>query len=262
MVKIPSRRLPSPNITFSEIQILGPFNSGTGLMYHFKHALYPIYSRYNRVFWKHSIPPHYFWEKGCYWENTEKIPIDKILETTLFICMLRLPYYWILSTCDTNFNLIKFDISNESFSEKIRAKLEFRGNYYDNIVQLWNSYYRGYQNHLPEDKTIFVKLEDLVQDPMKIISILNGYLELFPHVDIRKIIEDISNKPCRIIDKKPCTYGKFAKKKYTIANVSKKIDERDLQFINQNLDSKLMEYFDYPFVRWDASAKSSEVLIS
>ncbi len=229
---------------FEALQILGPYHSGTCLLFNYQRALYEVHTAYHYCCWKHSLPPTYQDPPT----SRDSHPInEKTLRETLFVCMVRLPYFWILSTLRETYGAIAFEDPGDNFGTRLRSPIRWGDETFGNIVEFWNAYYRAYQTHLaPRAPVQYVRLEDLVQTPQRVIETLDQHLERKPTVDIQATIDDIANRPAKVHGR-PCVYGERARREYVPENVPKLFEVSDLRFINRNLDAELMHRFHYAF---------------
>jgi hypothetical protein len=227
--------------------VMGPFNSGTTLMFRYQRRLYDVIGEAHDAFWKHSMPPDYESTKFTRWETGTKMPVRQIMSDTLFICMVRLPYFWLASTSRSPYG-IGFTGRHKSFSHKIRCPVTLRNRRYSNLVTFWNHYYSRVHEHIETKGQLrYVRLDHLVNHPERTLEDLKSLMDPKPGVSMDEVIEQISNRP----SKKHNSYGREAKEKYRIENVAKMISGQDLDFINSQLDAGLMKKFGFPFV-WTA----------
>jgi len=237
-----------PAKPFEKLQVLGPFNSGTRLMFNYQQAQFEAEADYHTCFWKHSIPPRY---REAVDRRTEQIltPSDELFESTLFICMLRLPYFWLLATLRKSYREMRFRDAGIDVGSRLRSPVEFEGRTYPNLTCLWNAYYRAYLEHLVGRRASvrFVRLEDLVQRPQGVLLGLRDFLRPRPGADLEETIRMISNKPAKIHGG-PCVYGDEAERLYVPENVPRYLSWADIEYIDQHLDHGLMEAFGYPLL--------------
>jgi len=232
---------------FERLQILGPFHSGTTLLFNYQRQLLRVPCRYHWAFWKHSVPPDWGWERGTYWPHGGPVPIEEIFATTLFVCMVRLPYFWLRSCCRTPYNL-RFLDGGADFSARLRSRVRLHATRCASPVELWNVYYRRYLEQLPPESTYFVRLEDLVADPASVVDRLARLVPRREVADPAAVIERIRSAPSKRIAGEPCVHGREAERRYRLENVPRVIDPADLELINRQLDPALLERFGYPRV--------------
>lgn len=235
-----------PPDTVTTVQVLGPYNSGTCLMFNYPHRLTAARTRYHLLWWKHSLPPVYAWADGCLWDKADGGPPEGLLRTTLVVCMVRSPYFWLLSTARHNYE-IRFEDGAETFSERLRSPVHFGRRRYDNLTAVWNEYYRAYRTHLEPTGAAFVRLEDLVEAPMTIVNALGHHLEILSSPRLEAEVARIAATPAKV-HQGPCVAGEQARQRYRVDNVPRLISADDLALINEQIDHALLAAFGYPIV--------------
>ena len=223
---------------FEHCQVLGPFSSGTTLMYSYVHRLFQNFNLDRFRYWKHSIPPRYL---GNFSGQFVEIPTAEFAGV-LFVCMVRSPYFWLTATTRRHYNF-RFHVRSFDMGHRLRSPVYLRDRLFTNLVEVWNSYYRSYALHLePLGNVIYVRLEDLVRNPRDAIRLLETKLERRPGSDEEAFIDSVSTKP-----RKPDNaYGETWEEKNRLEFVTRTLRHAVLSFINQQLDPKLMEKFSYP----------------
>jgi len=244
-----ARRDPaSPDVGgFAQVQIVGPFHSGTCLVFLYLQALFDVHVRYHTLFWKHSLLPRF---RGLSDNRTCDIaaPPPDVFDWTLFLCMVRLPYFWVLSTLRQPYGIALVDDNAGDASAALRSAIRFEDRIFANHVQLWNAYYRAYHEHLvPHAAVKFVRLEDLVQTPENVLGDLGRCLRRRKDADLDSAIAEISNRPAKVHGG-PCVYGEEARREYVPERVPNRFPPHDIEFINGQLDPELMRRFAYPFI--------------
>ncbi len=225
-----------------QCQVMGPFNSGTSLMESYVARLFQ--QRGERVFryWKHSLPPSYF-----HYPRQSGPPIavdlsDSLFDGVLFICMVRSPYFWSRSTCIRGYNL-SFNVRTLDFGARLRSSVVLRGNQrYSNIVQLWNHYYRAYAECLEiRGDVVYVRLEDLVENPQGTLRSLEEHLPRRAGSDLELVISKLFGEPM----KKTNSAGLGWLEINTPEHLARALSSRDRDFITSQLDPSLMRKFGY-----------------
>ena len=245
----------------AEVQVLGPYNSGTNLMFAYQRKLFEIHHGVHRVFGKHSLPPRYQWGgPGCLWSPGSPMPMGKIRKQALFVCMVRRPYFWLLSTCKRSYG-ITFLGGGRSFGDRIRCRVRFQDVRYSCLAELWNRYYRAYEEHLEPHRTVYVRLEDLVENPGAILDGLNPYLEPRSDVEIDSLISEVADSPAKSHGGN-CVHGEDAKMEYQSKMVARRILRVDLDCINEQLDWRLMRKFGYEREDGDSTPLRHDIEIS
>jgi hypothetical protein len=235
-------------VSFERIQILGPFNSGTCLVFQYVRALFHVRVQYHTFVWKHSLPPRYRARPASGEKALPFEPPQEVFEGTLFLCMVRLPYFWILSTLRQPYGTLGLRGMGDA-SAALRSPIRFEGRTFANIAALWNAYYDAYREHVvPRAAVEFVRLEDLVQAPERTLQGLGRHLRRREGVDLRRTIAEISNRPAKRDAGRPCVYGEEARREYVPERVPGRFAAHDLDFLNRQLDPELMRAFGYPFV--------------
>jgi|GEM_PF-4254250 len=219
---------------------MGPFNTGTVLMSSFVRRLYTNDQNRHFQYWKHSVPPRFLQN------SDEKTPMDgstRAFPGVLFLCMIRSPYFWLTATCRRQYN-VQFHVKFFDLSERLRSPVYLKGELFNNIVQLWNSYYRRYALYLEEHNSVtYVRLEDLVRNPSETLRLLDSKLERKPGSDEQACIAFISRAPSKADN----AYGEIWEEKNRLEFALKAIRADDLSFINQQLDPLLMKKFAYSY---------------
>jgi hypothetical protein len=235
-------------LPFEQVQILGPFHSGTCLVFNYLQTLFHARVAYHTLCWKHSLPPEFRrMERGNVRESFA--PPEEALDRTLFVCMVRLPYFWLSSMLREPHHVALTASRDADEGTRLRSGLRLLGRSLPNLPSLWNAYYRGYLEHLaPRAALEWVRLEDLVQRPEEVLTRLGGRLRRREEVDVREAIDEISSRPAKIHGGRPCVHGEAARREYVPERVPLRFTGYDLAFVNGQLDPALMRRFDYPFV--------------
>jgi hypothetical protein len=249
-----------PPDAITAVQVLGPYNSGTCLMFNYSHHLTTARTRYHLLGWKHSLPPLYAWHDGCLWSEADGGPPEELLRATLVVCMVRCPYFWLLSTAQRSYQ-IRFEDGATTFSERLRCPVYFSGRQYDNLTAVWNAYYRAYLTHLEPAGAAFVRLEDLVEAPMTIVRALGQHLKLLSSPRLEEEVTRIAATPAKI-HQGPCVHGEQARQRYRVDNIQRLISSVDLALIREQIDHTLMAALGYPIVRPTPSAEYGPPAIS
>ncbi len=226
---------------FRHFQVLGPYNSGTSLMERYLNQLFraPVSSRL--WFWKHSVLPNLHVNELD--PDLGQLCVRHILAPadTLFVCMVRLPYFWLLTTLRRRYGMVLKN-TNVDFSCRLRSPVHIKRESFDNPVQLWNHYYHRYIEHLESSNQVcFMRLEDLALSPGKVLKGLETVLRRKPGTDLHEKISQISTVP----SKDGNAFGEAWKEKYRLDNVTRLIGSADLEFINNQLDEDLLRKFNY-----------------
>jgi len=211
-------------------QVIGPFNSGTTLMYYYG-------SRYLNC--KHDI---YFWKHLIIDSSNEK-KISEDIKNENFIAMIRHPYFWI-NSCKLNGYSLK---RPKGLFNEISLISSINGNTYKqdfkNIIELWNSYYINYEKYF---KNLFVvKLEDLTNKPKEVLE------KIYNNMGIHRIKPFIFRG---IIDRslkigkghKPSNVSRnVSNSLYNIENIKYFYSRNSIDYINNNLNIQLINKYNY-----------------
>lgn len=231
-------------VPFKYCQVLGPFNTGTNLMSRYLNRLYFHAAPVDGKVWKHSVLPRFLNLQGGAGQPDIDLRDELASVPTLYICMVRLPYFWLLSTLRRKYSL-QLRTREIDLAARLRSQVRLRGQVFANPVQLWNQYYRQYERHRGlNSQFVYVRLEDLVLQPEQTLNNLQDVLKRKPGADIRKVIRGVSSVPSVAGN----TYGTEWKEKYRVANINRMIASTDLGFINSQLDLDLLKSFNYPQV--------------
>jgi hypothetical protein len=204
------------------------------------HRLFCEYSPNQFGYWKHSIPPHF--RRNADSKTIEKDP-GRDLADIFFVCMVRSPFFWLPANCRRPYEF-KFRVSSLDIGERLRSPVALKGREFPNLVQAWNSYYQSYADYLePMGNVIYIRLEDLVRHPHDVVRLLESRLQRRPGSNTQSVIDTLSGVPC----KPDNSFGDDWEQKNRMNTVRRTQRQVDLSFIDQQLDPKLMEKFDYPY---------------
>ena len=237
-----------PPAAVTAVQVLGPFNSGTCLMFNYCHQLTAARTQYHLLEWKHSLPPAYTWDEDCPWDEEDGGPPDELLRATLVVIMVRSPYFWARSTARQGYHL-RFEDGAVTFSERLRSPVFFGDRRYDSLVAVWNAYYRAYRTHREPTSAAFVRLEDLVEHPMEIVRGLGHHLDLVSSPRLEQEVAQIAATPAKAHVQGPCVDRDQARRLYRFDGIERLISPADLTLMGEQLDPDLMADFGYPIVR-------------
>jgi hypothetical protein len=217
------------NKKWAEVQILGPFNTGTNLLHQIISRAYdtkigPIGST---IIWKHTI--------------IDNIVVRNKIKNVLKIVMVRDPYFWLRSLEKKRYTLESKSRNPNDINQLLVKPCKLRTHKFSNCVQLWNYYYKNYLNLLSKDRTLYISYEQLIFEPEKVINVLSEYIQLKPTYEMKDIITIMrqpSNKRAKN-HKDAVAYNKNS-------NNRKNVYDPSIQtFIQKNLDKELMKIFGY-----------------
>tara|TARA_R100001163_G_C5065074_1_gene202883 strand:- start:1788 stop:2486 length:699 start_codon:yes stop_codon:yes gene_type:complete len=216
---------------FNKVQILGPFTTGTNLLYNIINVGYEtnICMKGCTYIWKHTI---------C-----DKPEIIKNLsDNVLKIVMVRDPYFWLQSLKEKKLYTLETDVKNKSDVNSIVTRpCKLRGHTFESPVHLWNYYYKTYLEYLPKESTIWISYEKFLFEPRKIIGALSRHLKMKSEFDNSKIIKIIS-KPSNKRSKGREEALNFNK---NLNNRKRIFNNKTLNYIESHLDKKLLNLFYY-----------------
>jgi len=227
-----------------EVQVLGPFNSGTCLMFNYIHRLFRVHTTYNRRFWKHSLPPEY--RRFSPQNLLLSFPADAAtFANTTFIVMVRNPYFWLASTARRPY-LLRFPRGVETAERRLASTVCFFGREFGHLVDVWSAYYRAYRHELTRRaEVIYVRLEDLVEDPHGQLNRLRQRLPGRCDVDWNAIVRTTFEQPAKAHGE-PCTGGDEARRIYQAHRISETLGDDTLASVRSRIDEDLMRHFGYP----------------
>ncbi len=239
--------LPALRRNTLEAQVLGPFNSGTNLMFVYHRNLFAVPIRFHTFFWKHSLPPDFLPAPKSRLTPELDVPIGRLMKAARFVCMVRSPYFWIHSTLKHPYTL-RFLDRRSTRLDSLTSRIEFHGDVHANLSVLRNAYYRAYLEELPALRTRFVRLEDLVADPSSTLATVGEGLERKKGVDEAATIDSIHQRPAKRHGGEACVFGDDARALYVPERVGEFFDAEEIAAINAGLDRGLMKRFGYPVI--------------
>jgi hypothetical protein len=218
--------------------VVGPFNSGTRLMNRYLVELFDNVATGEGAFWKHSLPPHYYADERAPGPLED---LEQAFPGMIFLAMVRSPYYWVASTCRRSYSL-QFEERAVDLGRRLRSAVSLKQQRHANLMHLWNSYYRRYAECLePGNRVRYVRLEDLVRNPLETLRELGRQIECEPRSDVQEVIDQVSPIPSQ----RGNTYGVAWEEKNRPEHLLRTIRSSDLSYITQFLDGDLLRKFDY-----------------
>lgn len=169
------------NCNIKNIQILGPYNSGSNLLSIILNnninrvRINPIETNNSLLIWKHEI------------EESKLVQTIKSRKDTLFICIYKPLYNWIYSILNSPYEI--------RWNKNIKSNCSFLGIKYNNIIEIYNKYYKNYMKLIKNfDNVIFLKYYDFISKNS--IKYINDRLFNY-NLKLNKInnINNILNKP-------------------------------------------------------------------
>ena len=230
--------LQDPHISakkWGKVQILGPFNSGTNLLHQILSKAYkvevgPIGST---IIWKHTIMDATMMEQLGRDLVEGKVLGDDILK----IVMVRDPYFWLRSLQGKKRYTLESMAGNVGdINDVIVSGCKLRENRYANCVELWNAYYSNYIAHLSPLSTLFIRYEQLIFEPERVIGVISKYLQLRSKYNkmskIMKIMQPPSNSRAK-------NYKDAIKYNSVAENRVDQYSPEAIKFIGEKLDKEL-----------------------
>lgn len=225
----------------TKIIIVGPFCSGTNLVENLlfdncreinlnKNISNVKIMRNNTIYWKHTM-------------NIELLN-TVIDDNTLVIVLYKHIYNWISSICASKYFLnfdkfndkVIFDVSHGSpkIEKKFHTKCVF-----DNIIDLYNTYYKNYLQI--KKNCIFVNYKKIIMD--------DGFLYINNKLNAHNLCINDKNKFMKQLDKPSKNHGSCVKNNIEAQN---KYDTVQLEIKNliesfnmsELVDYKLLEHFE------------------
>lgn len=211
----------------TSIQILGPFNSGTNLITKllqnnckFNDKIINIGYQGHTKIWKHTF-------------NINEIK-DISDDNTFFVIMYRHPYLWI----NSNFK-ISYEIKG---LDNVRSNITLRDDKYNNIVELYNFYYNMYIELIKNNKNVIWLDYSKIVDKNESFGYISSKLsEKNIKLNSNQILQFWLSRPCKG-DGNPVRNSDQAL--HRCNNKESLFNEADKQFINEHLDSNIIDFFE------------------
>jgi hypothetical protein len=224
---------------FDFVRIVGLQTTGTNLMDKFISTNFHAKSL-SIGGWKHNIFSPEYLAKHYNLHN----------KNVLKIVMVKHPLFWVQSMSKASYE-VKFrdtDPSNQArnlnlivtsklvvLRDSKTQKALWR---YDNICKLWNTFYSYAFAYAPQDSTIFIRYEDLLNHPEQIFEELGKYL------NAKSDIVQIMDKPAK-------NHGKSRNRKDAMShynnpdNMYLGFTNSNIEFIKKYISSKILDAFSY-----------------
>lgn len=175
--------------------------------------------------------------------NPENLINSKLAKRTVFITLTKNPYSWLLSLYKRPYHQsIQSDQSFESFltTKWVTNKRESNRNEYKNPIDLWNIKNLSYLSLGNEFNVMHIKYEDLLKNPEILLN------KLATDFNLKLKNETIVNFESSTKDKSKD--NSYYKNYYGKELWKNKLTKESIEIINKQLDSYLMDYFDYKFL--------------
>lgn len=206
------------------IQVLGPYNSGTNLLVNMLtgnlNKEIKLTDEGSTIIWKHAI------NKG-----KVRSVIDKNPET-IFIVVYKPVINWIKSMIKRKY-MVKWD-------KNVYSECEFRKINFRNIIHLYNSYYRMYRNFIRRfPNVIFVSYYDIIKKDT-VLEYINNKLERYDlKVEDEEKFFGALERPSKKQSGKPVKNWKEAQLKKD----ENPFTNEELEFINSEENKKVKKFF-------------------
>lgn len=163
---------------------------------------------------------------------TETIKLFKINKVK-FIVMIKNPYMWINSIC-------KF--KNKSLNDH---------SFIIEQIKIWNTLYTNYKQYIESGKAYLIKYEKLIQEPESVLENLIKEFNLK-----RKFKDSFKLEKKKLGPNSDATLGRtynkyFDKTKYINPNINEILTNNIIKIINNNIDFKLMDFYDYEIIYYN-----------
>jgi len=150
--------------------------------------------------------------------------------TVKFIVMIKNPYMWINSICNC---------SNKSVKDS---------SFIIEQIKIWNTLYANYKQHIESKKAYLIRYENLIQDSDSVLEDLIKEFNLK-----RKFENSFKLETKKLLANSDATLGKccsedFDKTKYINPNINKFLPRNIMKIINNNIDFRLMDFYNYDIV--------------
>lgn len=197
--------------------------------------------------WLRDLYFHYNYSEGLGWKHAA-VDWDRLHNTPVFrrhkvtvITLTKNPYSWLLSLYRKPYHY--YDAAKPDFSKFLRqpwktVRREHTVRYLENPIQLWNIKNASYLNSCKEDSVIRLKSEDTLLAPENVINTIEKEIG---DSDIRK--DSFINITRSTKDKNK--HFEYYKDYYLNERWRSDLSSGDIEFINNQLNVKLVEKFGY-----------------
>jgi hypothetical protein len=144
-----------------------------------------------------------------------------------FIVIIKNPYMWVHSIC----KYYNKPIQNELFVIE--------------QIKIWNEIYSEYKQYIENGKAYLVKYEILLQEPNKVLEDLIKKFDLKRKNEKLFILEKYKMDRNADINIRNHTNELFDKTKYINPNIDRFLPKNIIKIINNNIDFKLMSFYNY-----------------
>lgn len=254
---------------FKKVQILGPFNSGTNLMKSLLECGFDVnIGRKGQLWiWKHTF------QMGP--KKLRKMKRVGGSNQVLNIVMVRDPYFWFQSVRRAPYTIRwKDGVGSRGMSVKLDRLIRMSGEMgycpkvfkhgieekkdydrmkfsFDSLIGLWNHYYRNYVNKMELDRGVnmlFVRYEDLVKDPLKVVCRLESLLRRRSGISDSMLVSSVTDVSKKHDGVTSSNRDEALRKLNSEKMRSGVYGKRALQSIQSQIDRRLMKRFDYQII--------------
>lgn len=231
------------------IQILGLFNSGTNLVYSILNELFDVHvgKEGHTLFWKHTVIGKNF---------AKKYATDDVY----YIVVTKNPYFQFHSFKKSPYsiklkNYHNYDqLSLDTFVEKpffimlpSKTLSDMTTLNYKNCPHYWNKFHTSAFKHLPPNKTIIIRYEDILFNSKKIIYELCKFFPLKQQYQLDPIVlqnslNNILNRPSKSSGKP--RFGASAKQFYS-SDYKTLYKPKTIEWLRSELNKDIMEILRY-----------------
>jgi hypothetical protein len=204
------------------IKIFGLYHSGTNflsflLKYNFDHHVCEGFCG-----WKHS----YIYDLDA----IDNISVQINEDINVIFCV-RNPYDWIW-----RFINLHYDFVFNSLQMPVYCQTHFSQEFYENIVIMYNKKLENYKSFIEKNNSMFVRYEDLANNQILTLENIEKKYNLKRSQENLLTFYKKINPEERIEGDTYVASLKNYKENFTIA---------DINFINKNLDTEILDYFGY-----------------
>ena len=236
------------------IQILGLFNSGTNLLFTILDKLFDVNvgSEGHTLFWKHTVVGKQFSKKHV-----------NVSDNNYYLIVTKNPYFQFQSFKKSPYSikLKHHNMDKLSLGEFVNKTIyialpknvitDLSTLNFKNCPHYWNKFHSSAFKHLPPNKTIVVRYEDLlfnsdsvVKELMKFFPLKKQYVN--NELQFKNTLNTIFNTPAKSSGHP--RFGSSAKQFYS-SNVENLYNKQTLNWISSELNEDIMNILRYDIVK-------------
>lgn len=225
-------------MNISKIQLLGPYNTGTNLLakilkQNIKQNI-KLYMDGQTLFWKHTINKSLI-------EKYIKLDTD-----TLFICLYKPMHNWVCSMQKHSYD-IKWDntlMGKCNFIAKRHNGILYKGQIYNNIIEIYNEYYNMYIELINAHKRVICMNYYDIIDKENVVKYITNKLFVY-NLSIKSDhnIFSILDKPSKNHGKSVNSSNEAMNKKNECYNNINNCEENKL-IIKEYFNYEIREFFE------------------